>query len=235
MHYTGHHIHTLWQQRLVFLTLHALYSVHHTHYIWQLIYSVWCHIHYMWYITQWLYLGYQTLYCHDIFTLYGITHSVMTTHHSVLSQPLCLILHSDYFWHYTKCTNFMTRSQCKSSQPLYVWHHMQYIWHHFHSLWHHTTLFMTSSPLYLTSHPLYVTLRPLYLCNNSHATNDIAATLYMISHTVYMWHSTHCIYDIMSTMYDNTILCVVDTTLGICMTSFAIQMISHPLYHNKPP
>ena len=33
MHYTGHHIHTLWQQHLEFMTLHALYSVHHTHYI----------------------------------------------------------------------------------------------------------------------------------------------------------------------------------------------------------
>ena len=112
---------------------------------------------------------------------------------------------------------------------------MHYIWHHIHSLWHHTTLFMTSSPLYLTSHPLYVTLRPLYLCNHTHSINDIKATLYMISHTVYMWHPTHSIFDIISTMYDNTTLCVVDTTLSICVTSFALQMISHPLYHTKPP
>ena len=115
MHSTGHHIHTLSQQRLVFMTLHALYSVHHMHYIWQRIYSVWCEIHYIWYITHWLYLWYQTLYIHDIYTLYGITHSFMTTHHCVPSQTLCLILYSKYFWHYTKCTIFMTRSQCKSS------------------------------------------------------------------------------------------------------------------------
>ena len=140
MHYTGHHIHNLWEQYLEFLTLHALYSVHHTHYIWKLISSVWCHIHYMWYITQWHYLWYQTLYVHDIFTLYGITHSVMTTHHCVHSHPLCLILHSKYFWHYTKCSNFMTRSECKSSQPLYVWQNKHYIWQHIHSLWYHTTL-----------------------------------------------------------------------------------------------
>ena len=74
----------------------------------------------------------------------------------------CIQPGSKYFWHYTKCSNFMTRSECKSSQPLYVWHPMHYIWHHIHSLWHHTTLFMTSSPLYLTSHPLYVTLHPRY-------------------------------------------------------------------------
>ena len=99
-------------------------------------------------------------------TLYGITHSVMTTNHCVPSQPLCLTLHSKYFWHYTQFTNVMTRSECKSSQPLYVWHNMHYIRHHIHSLWHHTTLFMMSSPLYLTSHPLYVTSRPLYLYNH---------------------------------------------------------------------
>ena len=135
----------------------------------------------------------------------------MTTHHCVPSQPLCLILHSKNFWHYTKCSNFMTRSECKSSQPLYVWHNMHYVWHHIHSLWHHTTLFMTSSPLYLTSHPLYVTLRPLYLCNRTHSINDIAATLYMISHTVYMWHPTQYIYDNSSPLYD--------VTFTICGTS----------------
>ena len=61
MHYTWHHIHTLWPQPLEFITSHATYSLHHTHYIWHLIYSVWCHIHYVCYITQWLYLWHQTL------------------------------------------------------------------------------------------------------------------------------------------------------------------------------
>ena len=93
---------------------------------------------------------------------------------------------------------------------------------------------MTWSPLYLTSHPLYLTSRPLYLCNHTHSLNNITATLCMISHTVYMWHPIHYIYDIISTMYDNTTLCDVDTTLGICVTWFALQMISHPLYHTKP-
>ena len=73
----------------------------------------------------------------------------------------------------------------------------------------------------------------MYLCNHTHSIN-ITATLCMISHTVYMWHPIHYIYDIMSTMYDNTRLCVFDATLGIGVTSFALLMISHPLYHNKP-
>ena len=35
-------------------------------------------------------------------------------------------------------------------------------------------------------------------------------------------------------MYDIRTLCVDDTTLSICVTSFALQMTSHPLYHTKP-
>ena len=106
--------------------------------------------------------------------------------HCVPSQPLCLTLHSVYFRYYTQYINFMKRSECMSSQPLYVWHHMHCIWHHSHSLWHHNTLFMTSSPICLTSRPLYLTSRPLYLCNHTHSIKDSTANLCMISHTVYM-------------------------------------------------
>ena len=34
-------------------------------------------------------------------------------------------------------------------------------------------------------------------------------------------------------MFDNTTLGVDYTTLGICMTSFVLQKMSHPLYHTK--
>ena len=113
------------------------------------------------------------------------SHRVLWPHnHCVPSQPLCLRLHSVYFWHYTQYTNSMKRSECMSSLPIYVWHHMHYIWHHLHTLWHHTTLFMMSSPLYLPSHSHYLTLRALYLCHHTHSLNDITATLCMISHTV---------------------------------------------------
>ena len=186
------------------MTLHALYSLHHTHYRWQLIYSVWCHIHYMWYITQWLYLWYQTLYVQDIFTLYGITHSVVTIHHCVPSQPLCLILHSKYFWRYTKWTNFMTRSECKWSQPLYVWHHMHYIWHHIHSLWHQH---VTSYPLYIC-YPIHYVWQHItvccwyhtqHMCDIFFTTDDITYTLshqttvFMMSHPFRAWHHNHSI------------------------------------------
>ena len=114
-----------------------------------------------------------------------------------------------------------------TSQKLHSWHQISSLWHHIHSLGHHTTLCMTSSPLYLTSHPLY-------LCHHTRPINDITATIWMVSHPVYLWHHIPYIYDIISTKYDIITLCVDDTTLGICVKSFALQMISHPLYHNKP-
>ena len=231
--YTGHDIHTLWQP-LLFMTSHALYSFHHKHYIWHLIYSVWCHIHYVCYITQWHYFDIKH-YMFMTYSHYMASHTVLSPHnHCVHSQPICLTLHLVNFWHYTQCNNFMKRREGMSSQRLYVWHHMHYIWHHIHSLWPHTTLFVTSCPLCLATHPFYLTSRPLYLCSHPHSLNDITATLCIISHTVYMLHPIHYIYDIISTMYDNTTLCVVDMTLGICVTSFALQMISHQLYHTKP-
>ena len=146
--FTWHPIHTLWQQPLLFMTSHALYSLYHMHYIWHLIYSVWCHIHYVCYITQWLYLWHQTLYVYDIFIYMASGRVLGPENHCVPSQPLCLTLYSVYFSHYTQCTNFMKRSVCISSQhllydtihttyditstlyeitPLYLWHQVHYI------------------------------------------------------------------------------------------------------------
>ena len=55
--------------------------------------------------------------------------------------------------------------------------------------------------------------------------------MYYITYSIHV-HHIHYIHDIVSTMYDNTTLCVVDTKLGICVTSFALQMISHPITPN---
>ena len=127
--------------------------------------------------------------------------------------------HIHTLWHQWSC--FMT------SQSLHSWHQISSIWHHIHSLGHHTTLCMASSPLYLTS-------RPLYLCHHNDPIDDIAATKWMVSHPVYMCHRIPNIYDIISTKYDITTLCVDDTTLGICVTSFPLQMTSRTLYYPKP-
>ena len=114
-----------------------------------------------------------------------------------------------------------------TSQQLYVWHYMHCIWHHIHSLGHHTTLYMTSSPLYLTTGPLYLChSHPPYRWYHSHYMYDITSSIYVTSYPLYLWY--------ISTKYDITTLCVDNTTLGICITSFALQMTSHPLYHTKP-
>ena len=92
---------------------------------------------------------------------------------------------------------------------------------------------MTSSPLYLISHPVYLTSRPLYLCNHTHSQWYHSQPMYYITYSIHV-HPIHYIYDIIFTMYDNTTLCVADTKLGICVTSFALQMILNSFYHNKP-
>ena len=67
----------------------------------------------------------------------------------------------------------------------------------------------------------------------------ITPTLSMISQPPYIWYHIQYTCDILSTIFVTsyplciTTLCVVDTTFGICMTSFALQKTSHPLYHSK--
>ena len=136
---------------------------------------------------------------------------------------LCMISHSLYGWHRT----------------MYLWHHTQYIYEIISNI--HDTIhnaFMMTQRISLTFHPLYLTSCPLYLCHHTHSIDDITANICMISHPVFVWHPIHCIYGIFLPMYDITTLCADDTTLVICMTSFALQMtsqqttqfmMSHPL------
>ena len=146
---------------------------------------------------------------------------------------MCKSSHVAYIGHHTQSTSHHIRTlwhqwSCfMTSQTLYSWYQISSIWHHIHSLGHYTTLYMTSSPLYLTSHPLC-------LCHHTHLIDDITATICMVSHPVYLRHHIPYIYDIISTKYDITILFVDDTMLITCVTSFALQMTSHPLYHSKP-
>ena len=103
-------------------------------------YSLWHHRHYIHYITRIVYDILSTLYdvtfttCvtspndsiyvikHYMFMTYSLVMASCTVlwphNHCVPSQPLCLTLHSVYFWHYTQCTDFMKRSECMSSQSL---------------------------------------------------------------------------------------------------------------------
>ena len=227
VHYTWHNIQTLRQQPLVFLTSHDLNWWHHMHYTWHVTYCIWYHIHYMCDITQCLYLWYLTLYVYYIYTLYGITHSVMTTH---------------TLWNFTDTMSDIAPTVSESSHTVDQVYQTPCMYDIT------ATMFMTSYELHVRSHPQFRTSQHfmydirsisltsllLYLCYHIHPIDDITATICMTSHPVYLWHHIHYIYDIISTKYDTTTLCVDDATLGICMTSFALQMTTHPLYHSNP-
>ena len=136
---------------------HALYSLHHTHFIWHLIYSVWCHIHYVFYITQWPSLWHQTLYVYDIFTWYGLRHSVMTT------QPLCA---------FTATMPDITLNVFLTLHTMYQFYEMKWMYAITGSIC------MTPYALHMISHPLFMT--------SHHCSYHITSTALMKSHTQYM-------------------------------------------------
>ena len=120
MRYTWHPIHTLWKQPLLFMTSHALYSIHPMHYIWHLIYFMWCHIHYVCYITHWLYLWHQTFYVYDIFIYMASCTVLWPNNHCVPSQH--------YAWHYTQCILDITHNVQILWKKVNVCHHSMYLY-----------------------------------------------------------------------------------------------------------
>ena len=95
---------------------------------------------------------------------------------------------------------------------LYLWHQFHYIWYHIHYIWPHVhCICVITLTLSMISQPKYVWCHIQYTC-------DLLSTIFMTSDPVCMT-SQHC---------------VDATTIGICMTSFVLQMTSHPLYHTKP-
>ena len=109
------------------------------------------------------------------------------------------------------------------------------------------TICMTSYARHMRSYRLFIYHTTLYMlqvhyiwphiqciCVHTQSISDITDTIYMTSHAVYLWHHIHYIYDIISSKYYITKLFVDDTTLSICMTSFALEMTSHTRFHTKP-
>ena len=166
------------------MTSHALYWWSHMQYIWHVIYSVWYHIHYICDITQCLYLWHHTLYVYDISTLYGITHSVMTT------QPLC---------NFTTTMSDITPTVSVSSHPVDKFHQAQCM----SDLT--ATMCMTSYALHVTSHAQFRT-SDHFMYDIRSTLSDLTSTVSMSSHPPYRWHHIHYIYDIISTKYDSTTL-----------------------------
>ena len=148
------------------------------------------------------------------------------------SQQVCKSSHLAHVWHHTQSTShhihtiWHERSCFMTSDTRNSWHQIFSLWHHIHSLGHHTTLCMTSSPQYLSS-------RPLHLCHHTKPIDDITATTWKVLHAEYLWYHIPYVFDKISTKCDIMTLCVYVTTIGICLTSSALQMTLHPLYHTK--
>ena len=139
------------------MTSHALYSFHDMHYIWQLIYSVWCHIHYMCYITQWPYLWHQTLYIYVLFIWYAIRHSLMTT------KPLCAF------------------PGTMSDITLNVFLTLHTMYHFFEKKW----MYVITVSISMTPYSIHMTSDPLFLTSH-HWSYHITSTALMPSQTQYM-------------------------------------------------
>ena len=228
-------IFTLYDNNLYYLWHHMTYI----HYIWNIMYDI---SFTLYDVTFTMCITSENDSIYDIkpyifmtYSLYMASHTKLPHSHCVRSQPLCLTLHSMYFWHYTQCTNVMKRSICMSSQPLYVWHHMHYIWHHIHSLWYHTMLWH--------SHTLYSCLHTQDTCHRIHccwaltySVLNIAYLQYVFSQTDYMYDIIWILCDITTALYDITILyswhhfhTIHDITPTVYNMTYTLLVISQPL------
>ena len=136
----------------IFITTHTLYMT--SHLLCMMSHSL-CVVHH----TMTLSMT-STLYVYDIFTLYGITHSVMTT------QPLSaftatmpditlnvfLILHTKYQCYEEKCIYVITASIYMTPYALHLALHLLFMILH-HAMTFTQTVFMSSHPGHLSSHP----------------------------------------------------------------------------------
>ena len=195
----GHH---RWHRYPFICTIHDIvstlydnnpqYSWHHMHYIWHVIYCVWYPIHYMCDNTQCLYLWHHTLYGYDISTLYGITHSVVTT------QPLCnftatmsditpTVSVSSYpldKFYQTQCMYDITATMCMTSYAPHVTSHPQFrTWHHF--------MYDISCTLFDLTSTVSVSSHPPYRWYHSHCMYDLTSSIALPSHPLYLWHNIH--------------------------------------------
>ena len=147
-------------------------------------------LHYMYDIKQCLYLWHHTLYVYDISTLYGITHSFMTT------QPLCNFTDTmsdvkptlsvsshpvDQFYQ-TQCRYDMKATMCMTSYALHVTSHSQFRTSHNFMYDIRSTLSDLTSTLSLSSHPPYWWYQNHYMY-------DLTSSISVTSYPLYLWHN----------------------------------------------
>ena len=124
-----------------------------------IIFTLYDNLYYLWqcYITEWPCLWHQSLYIYDIFTWYGIRHSVMTT------KPLCAF---------------------PATMPditLNVYLTLQTMYQFFEKKW----MYVITASIYMTPYALHMTSHPLFMTSH-HCSCHITSTELMTSHIQYM-------------------------------------------------
>ena len=138
----------------------ALYSLHHTHYIWYLIYSVWCHIHYVLHHTMTLSMPSNTMF---------MTYSLDMASRRVLWPYIHVCLHSHYAWPYTQCTFDMT-------------HNVPILWNKWMYVITASTC-MTPYALHMILHPLFMTSHH-FIYDVKSTISNIASIISDLTYTV---------------------------------------------------
>ena len=137
--------------------------------------------------TKCLHRRHHTLYVYDLCTLYGVTHSVMTT------QPLCnftatmseithtvsVSSHIMYQYYQTQCMYDITATMCMTSYALYVTSHPQFRTSHHFMYDIRSTLSDLTFTVSLSSHPP----DPLY---HSHYMYDLTSSISVTSYPLYL-------------------------------------------------
>ena len=201
------------------------HQMHYIHYITCIIYDIsstlYGHIHYVCYITQWLSMtsnpiclwhihliwhhteccDHTTIVClHSHYAwdytqcIFDITHNVPTS-----GKEINVCLHSLYMYD-TICTTYDITSTLYGITPLYLWCQVHYIYHHIHSIWPHVhCIYVITPTLSMISQPPYVWYHIQYTC-------DILSTIFMTSyplckttqhgvllipHSAYVWRHLH--------------------------------------------
>ena len=135
-----------------------------------------------------------------------------------------------------------------ASYPIYITSHSHFMKSiiMFYDITH--TAFITSDLLSMTSHPFFrtshyfmydikptvsdlssivsVSSHPPYWWHHSHYMDGIASSISVTSYPLYLGHNIHYV-------WHHNPLCWWHH-IDICVTSFALQLTFHPLYHPKP-
>ena len=186
-------------------------------------------------------------YVYDIFTSYGLTHSVMTTH------PLCaftaimpditlsvfLTWHTMYQFYEKKWMYVITASICMTPYALHMTSHPLFMTSHHFIYDIKTTISNIASIISDLTYTVSVYSHPLYQYR-SHPMYDISYSIHVAYYPLYLWHHIHYVWQHNTvfwwyhTRHICDIICTTDVITSILSHQTTVFMMSHPLqawYH----